>query len=87
MQSYEKYTTDDTEYTDFNVAHQRNMYFAHLLTLDNYQDRLFFLAQKGSSVHNKALFVQFIWLCAQKVVPLQPFLKGYHFYTLFIIWL
>jgi hypothetical protein len=64
VQSYEKYTTDGTEYTDFNVAYQRNLYFPHLLTLDNYQDSPFFLAQKGSSVHNEADFVQFIWLCA-----------------------
>ena len=35
-------------------------------------------------MHKKADFVQLIWLCAQKAVPLQPFLKGYHFYTLFI---
>ena len=28
--------------------------------------------------------MQLILLCAQKVVPLQPFFKGYHFYTLLI---
>jgi hypothetical protein len=40
-------------------------------------------AQIARFVHKRADFVHFIWLCAQKVVPLQRFLrKGYHFYTL-----
>jgi hypothetical protein len=35
-------------------------------------------------VHKKTDFVHFIWLCAQKVVPLQAFLK-YRYSILFDI--
>ena len=52
----------------------------------------YFIAQKTWFVHIEAVFVHFIWLCAQKVVPLQRFLRKHcenrlfrREYTLYIL--
>ena len=34
-------------------------------------------AQKSSFVHKRAIFVHFVWLCAQKVVPLRAILENH----------
>ena len=46
------------------------------------------VAQNARFVHKRVVFVHFIWLCAQKVVPLQPiFEKRISFlHIIIIIW-
>ena len=44
------------------------------------------IAQKLCFVHKWVVFVHFIWLCAQKVVPLQPIFK-IHIIYIYNLWL